>query len=382
MDFLPYGRQSLDADDEAAVLRVLRSDWLTTGPEVDAFEGEFAEVVGAKHAVAVANGTAALHAAATVAGIGPGDEVLVPAITFVASANCVVYRGATPVIVDVDSETLLLDVAAAREAITPRTRAIIAVDYAGQPCDYESLRTLADEHGLVLIADACHALGATSGGRAVGKLADLTVFSFHPVKHVTTGEGGMITTDDDRLAQRLRRFRGHGIDTDHRARERAGSWEYQMVELGYNYRISDLACALGRSQLAKLPGFLAKRRELAATYEERFTGHRVRPLVTRDGVDHARHLFVVQLPESVDRGRVFATMRRQGIGVNVHYLPVHQHAFYREQYPRAARHGCPRAEAAYERLLSLPLFPGMTTSDVDRVVSALGIALRESAVAA
>ena len=237
---LPYGRQWLDEDDIAAVGEVLHSDWLTTGPKVGDFEQAFAGFVGAKEAVTVCNGTAALHAAMYAVGIGPGDEVIVPPMTFAATANCVVFQGGTPIFADVNSDTLLLDPAQVESRITPRTKAVIAVDYTGQPCDYDALRTIADRHGLTLVADACHALGASYKGRPVGSLADLSTFSFHPVKHITTGEGGMITTGDPELARRMRVFRNHGITTDHRQREKQGSWFYEMVDLGYNYRLTDV----------------------------------------------------------------------------------------------------------------------------------------------
>jgi len=252
--FIPYGRQWVDEDDIAAVGAVLRSDWLTTGPAVDAFEDAFAERVGAGHAVALSSGTAALHAAMRALGIGPGDEVIVPALTFAASANCAVYEGARPVFCDIEPGSLVIDPAAATRLISPRTRAIIAVDYAGQPADYGALRALADAHGLALVADGCHALGARLDGVPVGALADITAFSLHPVKHISAGEGGVATTADAALAAHMRRFRNHGIDSDARAREQAGAWDYDMVELGYNYRLSDIHCALAHSQLGRLDG--------------------------------------------------------------------------------------------------------------------------------
>jgi len=263
-EILPYGRQSLDDDDIAAVTNSLRSDWLTTGPTIDEFERAFAEFTGTTEAVAVNNGTAALHAAMFALDIKPGDEVIVPPMTFAASANCVVYQGGTPVFADVEAETLVIDPAKAEEKITSRTKAIVAVDYAGQPCDYDRLRAVADKHGLALIDDACHAVGGCYKGRPVGSLADLNTFSFHPVKHFTTGEGGMITGNDSRLAQRMRTFRNHGITTDHRQRAEAGGFSYEMVELGFNYRLTDFQCALGLSQLRKVPAFVQRRQEIAA----------------------------------------------------------------------------------------------------------------------
>jgi perosamine synthetase len=371
---LPYGRQWLDSDDITAVVEVLRSDWLTTGPKVGGFERAFADFVGTKEAVAVCNGTAALHAAMYAVGIGPGDEVIVPPMTFAASANCVVFQGGTPIFADVDPDTLLLDPAQVEAKITPRTKAIIAVDYAGQPCDYDALRAITDRHGLALVADACHALGGNYKGRPVGSLADVSTFSFHPVKHVTTGEGGMITTDDPELARRMRVFRNHGITSDHRQREQQGSWFYEMVDLGYNYRLTDIQCALGMSQLRKLPGRVARRQEIARRYDAGFAEvPGVGPLSVQAEVSHAYHLFVIQLDLErlrTDRAQPFAALRAEGIGVNVHYIPVHLHPFYRERFGTGPGL-CPVAEAAYERLITLPIFPRMSDEDVENVIAAV-----------
>jgi perosamine synthetase len=251
------------------------------------------------------------------------------------------------------------------------------VDYAGQPAYYPALRALAREHGVMLFADGAHALGGALDGVPVGALADATVFSFHPVKHVTTGEGGMVVTADEALAGRARRFRNHGIDVDHRQRSAQGTWVYEMTDLGYNYRLSDIACALGASQLAHLPAWVARRRALAARYDGTLAGlPAVRPVAVRPGAEHAYHLYPVRVSAAA-RARVFEAMRTEGIGVNVHYLPVHLHAYYRERFG-TGRGLCPAAEAAYDELLTLPLFPAMTDADVDRVVAALGRALREA----
>ena len=368
MSPLPYGRQWIDDEDIAAVVAVLRSDWLMTGPNVEEFESAFAARTGAAEAVAVSSGTAALHLAVAALGIGPGDEVIVPSLTFAASANCVVYCGATPVFADVDPETLLLDVADAERRITPRTRAILAVDYAGQPCDYAALRALTAAHGLALIADASHSLGATDRDRSVGSLADLSCFSLHPVKHITTGEGGVVTTDDTDLARRLRVLRNHGIGTDHRQRAENGAWFYEMTELGFNYRLTDFQCALGVSQLRKLTGWIELRQELAAHYDEAFAAvDGIAPLARRAGASHAYHLYVVQV---ANRDEVFAGLRDRGIGANVHYVPVHLHPFYRERFGTGPGL-CPVAESAYERILSLPLFPQLGAEDAAFVVAAL-----------
>ena len=368
---IPYGRQSIDADDIRSVVEVLQSDWLTTGPKVHEFEKAFADRVGAKHAVAVSSGTAALHAAMFALGISAQDEVIVPTMTFAATANCVVFQGGTPVFADVESRTLLIDPVSVESRITPRTKAIIAVDYAGQPCDYDTLAAIAKRHHLALVADACHSLGAQYRNRPVGSLTLLNVFSFHPVKHITTGEGGMITTDDPELAEKMRLFRNHGITTDHRQREAQGSWFYEMVELGYNYRMTDFQCALGLSQLGKLRGWVECRQMIARRYDEAFRNIPcVRPLLTLDEVSHAYHLYVVKLDLAdahLDRGTVFRKMREAGIGVNVHYIPVHLHPFYRDRF-KTHLGLCPTAETAYEQILSLPMYPAMTEEDI-KIVS-------------
>lgn len=375
---LAYGGHWVDEDDIRAVTEVLRSSWLTTGPKVAEFEDVFARTTGARFAVAVSSGTAALHAAAFAAGIGPGDEVIVPAITFVASANCVVYQGGTPVFVDVDPQTLLMDPARVEAAISPRTKAIMAVDYAGQPCDYDALRAMAAKHRLVLLADACHALGGSYRGHPVGSLADLNTFSLHPVKPITAGEGGVVTASDPVMAERLRRFRNHGITTDFRQRERAGTWWYEMTDLGYNYRLSDLQCALALSQLGKLERFIARRREIARRYTEAFAElPEVEPLRVLGDRAHAWHLYVIQLRlERLSAGRadVFKALRTENIGVNVHYIPVPWHPFYQALGCRKGR--WPAAEAAYERLVSLPIFPAMIDEDVEDVITAVQKVIR------
>jgi UDP-4-amino-4,6-dideoxy-N-acetyl-beta-L-altrosamine transaminase len=370
--FIPYGRQNIDHEDIAAVTEALRSAWLTTGPRVEEFERAFAEFCGASQAVAISSGTAALHAAMRALNIGAGDEVIVPAITFAASANCVVYEGGTPVFADVEIDTLLIDPASVEEKITPRTKAIVAVDYGGQPAAYDALLALTAKRGIKIVADACHAPGATYKGRKVGTIADLSAFSFHPVKHLTTCEGGMVLTDDAAMATHMRRFRNHGIDSDHRSREKTGTFSYDMVELGYNYRLPDIQCALGISQLKHLPEWLVRRQAIAAQYDEMFS-HRpfVRPLANRSDRTNAYHLYVIRLDLSqlkIDRRRAFDHLKGRGIGANVHYAPVYHHSFYRERF--GYQPGlCPQAEAAYREILTLPMFPALTDFDMDHIVS-------------
>ena len=372
--FLPYGRQSLDEQDVQAVVEVLRSDWLTTGPKVDEFEEQFATWVGAKHAVSFSSGTAALHGAAFAAGVGRGNEAITTPMTFCATANCVLYLEAKPVFADVSPDTLNLEPREVTKKLSSRTKAIIAVDYAGHPADLSPLNALAKQHGLALIEDACHALGAEYGGKRVGGIADMTVFSFHPVKHLTTGEGGMVTTNNTTLAETLRRFRNHGISSEARQRQQAGQWFYEMTLLGFNYRLTDFACALGISQLRKLDENLARRRTIAALYTRAFRELPgvVAPAV-RDDVNPAWHLYPIRLKLealSANRGEIFRALRAENIGVNVHYIPVHTHPYYRERFGYKGGE-CPVAEDAYERLISLPMFHGMTDQDVNDVVEAV-----------
>jgi perosamine synthetase len=370
---IQYGHQWIDEADIRAVVDVLRSDWITAGPKVSEFEQAIADYVGAEYAVAVNSGTAALHAAMYAVGVGPGDEVILPPMTFVATANCIVYQGATPVFADIEPDTLLINPAEVESKITERTKAIIAVDYAGQPCDYNELRRIAERNNLVLVADACHSIGAQFNGRNVGTLADLSVFSFHPVKHITTGEGGMVVTENAKFAERMRKFRNHGISMDSRQRADHGIWYYEMEDLGYNYRITDFQCALGLSQLKNLPAFLERRRQIAARYNEFFSGlKQFKPLKLREDVLHAYHLYVVKtryhIP-NLGRAKFFEKMREKGVNVNVHYIPVHMQPFYRKHfntYPGL----CPVAETVYERILSFPIFPAMEAADVLRVIAA------------
>jgi perosamine synthetase len=370
---LPYGHQVIDDDDVCAVVRALKSDWLTTGPAVESFERAFADLVDAAHAVAVSNGTAALHAAVFAAGIKPGDEVITTPMTFASTANAVRFQGGTVVFADVRHDSLNIDPASVCKQLTDKTRAIIVVDYAGQPSDLDDIRDIASDRDIVVIEDAAHALGAVYRGRPIGSIAPLTTFSFHPVKQITTCEGGMITTNDATLADLLRRFRNHGITTDARQREQVGSWFYEMTDLGNNYRISDIHCALGRSQLAKLDRWLDRRRKISAKYTAAFAEMPELdvPAVEADR-QSAWHLYMIRL--NLDRLRVgrdwvFRALRAENIGVNVHYIPVPWHPYYQSLGYQKGQ--WPVAEQAYERLITLPLWAGMTDEDVAAVTRAM-----------
>lgn len=371
---LPYSHQLIEDDDIEAVVKVLKSDFITTGPTVSSFESAFAEYVENEFAVAVANGTAALHTAMFALGIEPGDEVIVPAMTFAATANCITYQGGIPIFTDIDPETLLIDTNHIEEKITSKTIAVIAVDFTGQPCDYDTLNSLADKHELVLVDDASHSVGGSYRNRPVGSLAKLNTFSFHPVKNITCGEGGMITTDDPEYAKQMRQFRNHGISVDYDQREKSGAWFYEIVNPGYNYRITDIQCALGISQLKKLDRFVKRRREIAAKYDEAFSEiEEMKLLKVKENVEHAYHLYVISLDLdklTADRGKVFGALRAEGIGVNVHYIPVHLHPYYRRNFGTFAGM-CPVAEREYERIISLPIFPAMTDDDVNSVINAV-----------
>ncbi|MBN1615182.1 MAG: UDP-4-amino-4,6-dideoxy-N-acetyl-beta-L-altrosamine transaminase [Deltaproteobacteria bacterium] len=371
---LPYGRQSISDDDIEAVVEALKSDWLTTGPTVASFEKAVASFTGSAEAVAVSSGTAALHAAMFALGIEAGDEVIVPAMTFASTANAVVFQGGTPVFVDVDPDTLLIDPEKIEKKITAHTKAVIAVDYAGQPCNYDALQAVVKQHHIELVADACHSLGGSYRGMPVGSLSSLNVFSFHPVKNITTAEGGMITTDNPELASRMRLFRNHGISSDHREREAKGSWYYEMVDLGYNYRLTDIQCALGLSQIRKLSDWIARRQLLALRYDEAFElQDGISPLKVGPDVSHAYHLYVIRIDSDVlgiCRNDIFYALRSHGIGVNVHYIPVHLHPYYRNRF-KTGPGLCPAAEEAYGEILSLPLFPAMQSQDQDGVLECI-----------
>ncbi|MEH0936219.1 DegT/DnrJ/EryC1/StrS family aminotransferase [Micromonospora psammae] len=375
---LPYGRHSVTEDDVAAVVAALRSDWLTTGPQVDAFEADLAGWTGGVACAAVANGTAALHVAYAAAGIGPGDEVVVPPMTFAATASTAVALGARVVFADVEEETYTLDPAAVAAAVTSRTRVVSAVDYAGHPADHDALRGVLAGTGALLLADAAHSIGATYHGRPVGSLADLTTFSFFPTKNLTTAEGGAVAALDPALLARARRFRNHGLVRD-RAEQRwpdEGGWHQEVHEFGLNYRLPDVLCALGRSQLRRLGDFLAARERLVRRYDEALADlPGVRRPGRRSWARPAWHLYPIRVLDG-RRREVYDRMRAAGIGVQVNYIPAHWHPVFADLGYR--RGSCPVAEGFYAEQLSLPLYPGLTEADQERVVDALGAALRAS----
>lgn len=352
---IPYGRQYIDEEDIQAVVDVLKSDYLTTGPAVQNFEKAVADYVGAKYAVAIANGTAALHAACYAAGIGEGDEVITTPITFAASANCVLYCGGKPVFADIKKDTYNIDPEDIRRKITPRTKAIIAVHYTGQPCEMDEIRTIAKEHNLLVIEDAAHALGADYKGKKIGSISDMTTFSFHPVKHITTGEGGMITTNDEKLYQKLLLFRSHGITRNEALMTKnEGGWYYQQLDLGYNYRITDLQCALGVSQMKKLDMFVARRRQLVERYNTELSAvDGIICPMQKEGCNSSWHLYVIQTPEG-RRKEIYDKLQAAGIHVNVHYIPVYKHPYYQEHGHEGVH--CQNAEELYENIISLPLY--------------------------
>lgn len=365
--FIPYGRQSINEQDIEAVVNVLKSDYLTTGPKIAEFERKVADYTGAKYAVAIANGTAALHAACYAAGIGEGDEVITTPITFAASSNCVLYCGGTPVFADINPETYNISSVDIERKITSKTKAIIAVHFTGQPCEMDQIHEIADKHNLIVIEDGAHALGAVYKGKRVGTLSDMTTFSFHPVKHITTGEGGMILTDNPKLYERLKLFRTHGITREENLlTKNDGPWYYEQRDLGFNYRITDIQCALGTPQMDRLPGFLEKRKKIAEQYNEAFAGNnQIQLPYQKEGCDNAWHLYVIRVKNG-NRKEVFEKLRAAGIGVNVHYIPVYQHPYYRSHgYAQVV---CPNAEEYYKECISLPMYPDLKEEEQEYVI--------------
>jgi UDP-4-amino-4,6-dideoxy-N-acetyl-beta-L-altrosamine transaminase len=373
---ITYGRQEITKEDLDAVVSTLQSDWLTQGPAVAAFEKEFAVYVGAQYAVAVSNGTTALHIAAQAMNVKPGSRVITTPITFVASANCICYCGGEPVFADIDEQTMVLDLNEVRKLLEDNPagtfEGIIPVSFAGYPADMEAFRTLADEHGLWLIEDACHAPGASftdSKGQTQltgnGVFADLSIFSFHPVKHITTGEGGMITTNNKALYQKLLSLRSHGITRDpNQTMEYHGPWYYEMQELGYNYRIADMACALGSSQLKRAKPGVERRQAIAQIYTAAFRELPIQTPFVSTNVAHAYHLYIIQTPE---RKALYEYLKEQGISCQVHYVPVHTMPYYQK---RGWEKGdFPKAEAYYEQCLSLPMYPTLTDNDLAQIIN-------------
>jgi perosamine synthetase len=373
---IPYSRQTIDDDDIQAVADALRSDWLTTGPQVDAFEQAFAAQVSARYAVAVSSGTAGLHLACLAANIGPGSECITSPITFAATANAALYCGSRPVFADVCPDTVNIDPVQVEKLLSPCTRALLPVHFAGHACDMDALGEIARRRHLTVIEDACHALGAITPDGTVGNCrhSDMTVFSTHAVKAIATGEGGMVTTNSPELNERLRLLRSHGITRDpDRLLDNEGGWHYEMQELGFNYRIADAACALGHSQLKKLNGFIARRRSIAAQYDRAFASlPGICVPVERSGHQSAYHLYVIRFAGATSalRREAFDRLRAAGLGVNVHYIPVYRQPYYRDTLGYA-QDTCACAEAYYREAVSIPLYPSMTDAQVQTVIAAV-----------
>lgn len=373
-EYIPYGRQWIDDNDIQFVIDTLKGDYLTTGPTVKKFEERLANYVGAKYAVAVSNGTAALHMACFAAGIEKGDEVIVSAITFAASSNCVLYQGGTPIFADIDPLTYNIDPKDIEKKITSKTKAIIPVDFTGQAVDMEEIRRIADKYNLLIIEDAAHALGSEYKNKKVGSMADMTAFSFHPVKPITTGEGGVVTTNNEELYNKMMLFRTHGItrNPEHLTKDE-GPWYYEQLSLGYNYRIPDIQCALGISQLDKIDLFVNRRREIVNKYNESFNDFiGIQTPFEADYSNSGWHLYIIrlQLDElTVGRREIFEALQAENIGVNVHYAPVYYHPYYESiGYNKGL---CPQAEKLYDEMITLPLFPKMEDNDIEDVIKAV-----------
>ncbi len=372
---ISYGKQYIDDDDVAAVAEVLKHGDLTCGCKINEMENALCEVTGAKYAVAVSNGTAALHLAALAAGFGEGDEVIVSAITFAASANCILYCGAKPVFADIRPDTYNIDPNAIEKLITPRTRGIVAVDFTGQSIEHDAIRAICNRHKLLLIEDAAHAIGTKYQGRPVGSIADMTCFSFHPVKTVTSGEGGAITTNDEQLYHRLIRLRTHGItrNREEMVHPSDAPWYNEQVELGFNYRLTDIQAALLISQIGKLPAFAARRKEIVSRYDRAFS--EMPELVVQKEIpesDTTRHLYILRLnlkALTCDRRQFFDALHEENIYSQVHYLPVYWHSYYEKL--GYAKGLCPNAEAYYQEVMSLPLYYSLTDEDVAGVIKAV-----------
>lgn len=364
MNFIPYGQHWIDEEDVAAVLEVLKSDWITTGPKIKEFEGALCGYVGCKYGVAVNSGTSALDIAVGSLDLPAGSEVITTPFTFAATSNAVLYNNMVPVFADIDPDTFNINPEEIKKRINDKTGAIIYVDYAGHPCDINEIKEIAEKHDLYLIEDACHSLGADYRGEKVGNFADITVFSFHPVKHITTGEGGMCVTDNRELVEKMRMLRNHGIDKDVQERFGPGAgYAYDLKYLGRNYRMTDFQAALGISQLKKLDMFIKRRQEIAYTYDKAFE-HIVHQKC-KDFIKHARHIYPILLDRE-DRDTFFNLMKNKNIGVNVHYVPVYSHSYYRQF--NINPDDFPVTQEVSSRILTLPLFPKMSDEDVSRVI--------------
>lgn len=374
-DFLPYGTQWLDENEINEVIDSLKSNWITTGPKMRFFEERFKEIRGSKYAVAVNSGTAALHVSTSSVNIQPGDEVITTPLTFVASANCVVYRGGTPILADIKKDTYNIDPNEIKKKISSKTKAIIPVHFTGQPCDMDEITEIAEEYNLYVIEDAAHAIDAEYKGKKIGNISDLTIFSFHPVKNITTAEGGMVLTNNDELYEKLLMFRTHGISKDAIKRfGKAGGYFYDMQYLGFRYNLSELHACLGIQQLNKLESFQNRRREIVKIYYKELESlEEITLPYVKKNIKHSWHLFVLQLnleTLKVDRDHIFKAMRAENIGVNVHYIPIHYHSYYKDHF--GLKKGIlPNVEWLYPRLLTIPIFPKMSDDDVYDVVNAL-----------
>jgi perosamine synthetase len=373
---LPYGRQWIDDEDVRAVVDVLTSDFLTTGPKVEEFEKALCSYAGAGFASAVNSGTSALHAAYFAAGLKPGDEIVTSPLTFAATANAALYLGATVRFVDVDPETGLIDPALLGEAVLEKSKLIVPIDFAGHPADYDVINDIAVELGAKVVADAAHSLGASYKGRQVGTLCDATALSMHPVKPITTAEGGAVLTNDAVLGARAAMFRSHGITRDPSVMLRnEGPWWYEQHDLGFNYRLTDLQCALGIAQMHKLDSFIARRRAIAKRYAEALAGTVLGLPREMPGAESGWHLYIVRAPDASRRKAFFERLRSLGLGVQVHYIPVYWHPYYQELgYHKGL---CPNAEDFYSRCVSLPLYPKMTNDDVDSSIERVLQAVKE-----
>ena len=374
--YLPYGRQWIDDEDVAAVVEVLTSDYLTTGPKVEEFEASLTDYTGASRAIAVNSGTSALHAAYFAAGLKTGGEIITSPLTFAATANAALYLGATVKFVDVDRETALIDPSHVADAVSEKTSLIVPIDFAGLPADYDALDSISKGRKIPVVADAAHSLGATYKGRKVGTLCDATAISMHPVKPITTAEGGAVLTSDNAIADRAAIFRTHGVVRDRdRMKCDEGPWWYEQHELGYNYRLTDLQCALGISQMRRLNAFLARRREIARMYQDALSDRCLGLPTIPDDRESGWHLYIVRVPEASRRCAFFERLRQLGLGVQVHYIPVYWHPYYQSLGYR--RGMCPNAEDFYSRCVSLPLYPKMTDDDVDSSMERVRQAVKE-----